>query len=318
MNIIINGKIKKVEEITKEKELQGYLEENRSALQIDEDMKIVSRELGLITGRTDAIGISDDYIYIIETKLRKNRDRRNVIAQILDYGTAIEKIGSDEFFDKLKKKSFDEKIRKFIDSKKKLIIDNQDGGKFIFVILMDKVSKDLKQIISFINSYSKFSIYVIEFNKFSNDGDIIYVPLIHGGESMKKVSISNRLKWNLEKFNKEINKLSKEYRGSIVKILTFGHSSSDDHKYGTGSQTGSVRFIYSKINKTSLFTIRTNGEIEIQDGVPDEVKYIFRNKFKEWSGKNIYDKSYFSISIEDWKDHIDDFKSVINLIIKKK
>lgn len=75
--------------------MQNYIQENPEALpvyEIREDIRlfIIAREFPTKSGPIDALGIDKDgEVYIIETKLYKNPDKRLVVAQVLDYGAAV-------------------------------------------------------------------------------------------------------------------------------------------------------------------------------------------------------------------------------------
>lgn len=100
MAIIISQDHKNAQKVEKsefnqEDFLQEYIYNNPESLplyEIDENTRllIISREFPTTSGPIDAIGFdADGEIYIIETKLYKNPDKRKVVAQILDYGAAL-------------------------------------------------------------------------------------------------------------------------------------------------------------------------------------------------------------------------------------
>ncbi len=100
MTIIITKNGKEAQKIEKsnfenEKEVQEYIKENPESLPLyevksDVQLLILKREFSTTSGPADAIGIDrDGDLYIIETKLYKNPDKRTVLAQVLDYGAAI-------------------------------------------------------------------------------------------------------------------------------------------------------------------------------------------------------------------------------------
>jgi hypothetical protein len=65
---------------------------------------ILAREFPTVSGPIDALGIDQDgNIYVIETKLAKNPDKRYVLAQVLDYGAALWRTyeNGDEFIARL-------------------------------------------------------------------------------------------------------------------------------------------------------------------------------------------------------------------------
>lgn len=62
----------------------------------DIQLLILAREFGTNSGPIDAVGIDrDGEIYLVETKLYKNPDKRTVVAQVLDYGASLWKSHSD-------------------------------------------------------------------------------------------------------------------------------------------------------------------------------------------------------------------------------
>jgi hypothetical protein len=114
MAIIIskNGKdAKRIDQSRFEKEahLQKYIYDNPETIplyDIKEDIKllILAREFPTESGPIDAIGIDKDgEIYLVETKLYKNPDKRLVVAQVLDYGASLWRsgLGFDDFIGNL-------------------------------------------------------------------------------------------------------------------------------------------------------------------------------------------------------------------------
>ena len=106
MSIIISrngGKAVTVDRSSFDKEdyLQQYIYQNPESIplsQIKENVRllILAREIVTNSGQIDALGIDrEGDIYIIETKLYKNPDKRVVIAQALDYGAALWKHSND-------------------------------------------------------------------------------------------------------------------------------------------------------------------------------------------------------------------------------
>lgn len=79
----------------KEDSLQSYPYDNPDIIpiyDIDEDARlyIAAREFSTEHGPIDALGFDHvGNVYIIETKLFRNADKRRVVAQMLDYGAAL-------------------------------------------------------------------------------------------------------------------------------------------------------------------------------------------------------------------------------------
>ncbi|MBM2820920.1 MAG: hypothetical protein HW405_680 [Candidatus Berkelbacteria bacterium] len=191
MSIIITKNGKNAEKIDKsgfayEDRLQQYIDDNPESIplyEIKEDIRVLvlAREFETGSGPIDAIGIDKDGdIYVIETKLYKNADKRKVVAQVLDYGASLWKSSIDfsiftqqidAYLDKKSNQNTAQKIKDFYevtDEEVTAILervqDNLNHGKFKFVILMDQLDSRLKDLILFINENSKFDIYMVEFD----------------------------------------------------------------------------------------------------------------------------------------------------------
>ncbi|HEY4497253.1 MAG TPA: hypothetical protein VJC20_00620, partial [Candidatus Paceibacterota bacterium] len=189
MAIIISKKGKNAQRIEKsnfEKEdyLQQYIYDNPESIplyDIKEDIRllILAREFSTNSGPIDAIGVDKDgEIYLVETKLYKNPDKRYVVAQVLDYGAALwsEGLDFDEFIRRLDeevnkkfKASLRERLKEFFElgdeeaaSLLENIRQNLNKGNFRFVVLMDKLHDQLKDLIIFINENSRFDIFAVE------------------------------------------------------------------------------------------------------------------------------------------------------------
>jgi hypothetical protein len=133
MSIIIskNGtKAQKLDRQDFEKEdyLQNYIHNNPESIpvyEIEEDKRlfVVAREFSTESGPIDALAIDKDGdIYVVETKLFKNPDKRTVVAQALDYGASLWKHFGDfsDFLSRLDQEvqakfkiSFKDKVKDF-------------------------------------------------------------------------------------------------------------------------------------------------------------------------------------------------------------
>ncbi|MBT6448498.1 MAG: hypothetical protein HOK38_07125 [Flavobacteriaceae bacterium] len=174
-----NGKnAKKIESslIDGEDYLQNYVLENPeiipvSDIDVETRLLVLTREFPTPSGPIDAIGIDQfGQVYIIETKLYKNPDKRRVVAQVLDYGAALWKdYDLDRFqidlanqISKYSNESLTEMIQKFFDigeDETNVIIDSMskhiENGIFRFVVLMDRLQKRLKDLILYAGGLSE-------------------------------------------------------------------------------------------------------------------------------------------------------------------
>lgn len=278
----------------KEGYLQEYIHKNPEAIpvyEIQEDKKlfVAAREFQTESGPIDALAVDKDgEIYIVETKLYKNPDKRTVVAQALDYGASLWKHFSD--FDKFIKilnervsskfnLSFEEKIKEFFDLEDEQCLSlleamnvNLREGNIKFVILMDSIEERLKDLILYVNQHSQFDIYAVQMEYYKYEHYEIMVPKLFGVEVKKNVkSRSDGIrKWTKEEFLQETKrKLSTdfEYR-TLCELFEFTEKNADLLEFGTGKETGSITFKLkdprSKSGLVSIFNIYTNGSIQFR------------------------------------------------------
>jgi hypothetical protein len=192
-----------------ENKLQAYIYDNPESIplyDIKDDIRllILAREFGTTSGPIDAVGIDGDgQLYLVETKLYKNPDKRTVVAQVLDYGASLWKSLNDfdDFLLQLnghvQKKfgmSATEKIKNFFsisDDQLQIVLEqmklNLDEGNFKFVVLMDSIEDRLKDLIVYMNQNSKFDIYGVELEYYQHDSFEILIPKIYGSQVKKDV-----------------------------------------------------------------------------------------------------------------------------------
>lgn len=215
MAIIIsqNGKnAKKLESSSfgLEDKLQQYIYDNPESVpvyDIREDIRllILAREFPTNSGPIDALGVDQDgTIYIIETKLYKNPDKRLVIAQALDYGASMWRHATDfdDFSNSVESKvqqqfgvGLQAKLQDFFtldDEASATLLQNVrtnlSTGKFKFVVLMDQLHDRLKDLIVFINQNSQFDVYAVELDYYKHDKFEIIIPKLYGAEVKKDVT----------------------------------------------------------------------------------------------------------------------------------
>jgi len=187
--------------------LEKYISDNPESIplyDIKENVKllIIARQFPTTSGPIDSLGIDQDgQLYIVETKLYKNPDKRKVVAQVLDYGASLWKNFGD--FDEFIKKidsitetnfhiSFEQRLKEFFeidDETIHIIFENMNSnireGNVKFVVLMDKLSRDLKDLITFVNQNSNFTIYPVELEFYKFDDYEIMIPKIFGADVRK-------------------------------------------------------------------------------------------------------------------------------------
>jgi len=359
MAIIIskNGKnAKKIDKSSFEKEdyLQKYIQDNPESIplyDIKEDIRllILAREFSTDSGPIDALGVDKDgEIYLVETKLYKNPDKRLVVAQVLDYGAFLwhSYNNFDEFVRVLDEKvnekfgvSLNQKLKDFfgIDDEGVFTLfenfkKNFNEGNFKFVVLMDKLHNQLKDLIIFINENSRFDIFAVEMEYYKYEDYEIMIPKLFGAEVKKNIGVSSsssmRRKWEEKSyFEDAATKLKEQELNAVRQLYEFSKNHAENISWGTGVTKASFSPKFSKISSTkSLYTVRSDGKLSLNFGWlnDDENAIKYRDNFK----KSLENKKIFKIpdnykthfpeyQVAIWSEKVDDFIEVIRDLISE-
>ncbi len=352
MAIIISKKGKNAKRLEKtsfeqEEELQKYIFNNPACISLDEikedvQFLVVDREFPISVGSIDVLEVdSEGDIYILETKLYKNPDKRFVLAQVLDYGASLWKFyeDPDDFVQKLDQRVRDktgtglvEKLENSFGNSEEILSNikqNLSDGTFKFVILMDKVHSHLKDLILFINQNSQFSIYAVELEYYTHEDYEILIPHVFGAEIKKKiVSISERKKWDEESFFNAAKMTPGAY-DAIKKLYDFSHKNADEIKWGTGAATGSFNPKFHSVSERSIYTVWSDGRLTLNFGWLYDTK-----KSLQWSEKlrdelreiksilkyipKSLERKYPIIPPKAWNPVVDDFINILTKLLKGK
>ena len=332
MAIIISKKgknAKKLDKISIPKEdfLQRQIYENPECIPLydykeDVQLLILAREFPSGAGAIDALGIDKDgELYLVETKLYKNPDKRLVVAQVLDYGASLWQLyrESNNFIQKVDEIVTQEsminirdKIKDFFDLDDEELTGllenlakNVHEGRFKFIVLMDKLHDQLKDLIVFINENSNFAIFAVEVEYYEHEDQEILIPKLFGAEiKTTGRQPSDRSKWDEQKFLEAAREQlgQSEVYSILEKLEKFSRNNSDKLDWGTGAESGSFTFKLqnpkSESDYISLFTVWTSGSIRfrfqnIRARVGDDVAEMFRKKLlflpvaKKWKQDDI-------------------------------
>lgn len=356
MSIIITKNLKNAEKLDKsnfvlENNLQQFIYDNPESIplyDIKDDIRllILAREFPTDSGPIDAIGVDKDgELYLVETKLYKNPDKRLVVAQVLDYGASLWKTYADfsVFISQLElqvSKKFNQtlidRVREFFKLEEEQLNqfnenlkDNLNDGNFKFVVLMDQIHSQLKDLIIFINQNSRFDIYGVELEYYKyNDFEII-IPKLFGAEVKKDISKSatasgRRKKWDEVLFMEDLTQ-KLENSESAHKLFTKSKEIASSINWGTGVINGSANFIFNNISRRSVYSLYSDGTLQINFGWLDEEQAIpYRDAFaKALIGIGMVqsnvavEKDYVDISYENWMTKVDEFIQIVKDILTK-
>jgi len=334
MSIIIskNGRdAQKIDKTGFDKEdyLQQYIQDNPESIpiyELEEDKKllVVKREFPTNAGPIDALAVDKEgNIYIVETKLYKNPDKRTVVAQSLDYGAALWKHQNDfqKFInilnDETQKRfsmSFENKVKDFfnlLDEEFELMMESLkkslDEGIIKFVILMDSVDERLKDLILYVNQNSQFDIYAVQLDYYKFEDYEIMIPKMFGIEVKKSINIastSERRIWNEQDFINQTNELLKDDASKVIQLYEYFKEKADKINWGTSKNKGSFAPIFNKISKgTSPFSIYSNGNILIK--FRWLTGYYMSKEDTEKHYKEFIDELHKNTNIEAPDDYLD-------------
>ena len=269
-----------------EADLQRYVCKNPQVLPIgeikeDAQFTVLDREIPVASGSIDILGVdSDGDLYIVETKLFKNSDKRKVLAQVLDYGAAIWSAYQDpegflrmldgrlsargEGLRELLDQSFGEAAEEVEEGMRNCL----ESGAFRFVVLMDRVPSELKTLIQFVNRHSNFSVYAVELEHYKHGYSHIFVPHVFGAEERKRVpSSSGGRQWDEASFFQDLEeKTDARTVAAVRKLYEFSKERADDISWGRGGGTGSFNPKFYSIDPKSLYTVWSNGRITVNFG----------------------------------------------------
>ena len=264
-----NAEILNESKFAQEDSMQEYLINNPEIVpvyEIEEDARllIVAREFSTASGPIDALGF-DEYgnIYVIETKLFKNPDKRTVLAQAMDYGAALWKhhANAEDFFGQL-----DEYAYKYFDQGFK--------DKFCDFFGVEDSESDLA--FDNIKSNLEFDVYAVELDFYKHDEFEVVIPKLYGAEVRKEVNlrtptVQKRGKWDDRSFRVKVDELAPDQKRAVLAIYDWVVESSDKLMFGTGAARASVNPRFFVFNKNSFFTLYSDGQMSINFGYIDTV-----------------------------------------------
>lgn len=356
MSIIISfedGETTRLEQIPVESEsyLQEYISENPESLPLDdykEDLQllILDREFPTPSGPIDALGVDQDgEIYVIETKLYKNPDKRRVLAQVIDYGAAMWREYEDpaEFVRKVEAAVTDrygntlrEKVQESfpvdeseVEDLLQDLRDNVSEGNFRFVVLMDQLQDRLKDLITYMNANSRFDVFGVELEFYRHDGLHILLPNLYGAEVKKNVGESTssaRRTWSEESFFDDAeDRLDGSDVANISRLYEWSTEHADQVSWGTGAKRGSFNPKFNHVSNRSVFSVFSNGELQLNFGwltkpehsqqYAEKLRLTLDEEMEDISVPQDLDRNYPSVAVEDWAPRVDELIEVFEEVL---
>lgn len=291
-------------EFALESAMQAQIADNPSILPLHEvregaELVAVVRELSVTAGYIDLVGFdAEGEIYVIETKLARNPDRRTVVAQALDYGAALW-VGFPEPADfiaavnELRMRAGTPTLRDSFasahggdeaaaDRALERVARNLSNGAFRFVIPMDRIHDGLKDLVRYLNENSRFTVYLVELEHYQQGDVTVVVPRLFGAESRKSVgsgSVAPRgrpsgdadfladVEQRVEKG--ELDAVAEEAVRAMLRLVT-EHGESNNWMTGANGRVNVSPRFPSTGAVRSPFTLRSDGRLVLNLGYVSE------------------------------------------------
>ena len=340
--------------IESENYLQQYICANPDALPLyeykdDIQFTILAREFPVASGFLDAIGVDQDgEIYIIETKCYQNSDKRHVLAQVLDYGASLWRTYSDtqEFIAQLQDAvadQFDMSLREKLaetfevdswdgDEHLAQVRENVAGGRFHFVVLMNRLDDRLKDLIAFVNQNSHFDVFGVELELYQYEDLEILIPRIFGVEMKKSggasSSANTRRSWNEQLFFEEAAaRLEPAHVESMRRLYEWAREKGAQISWGTGKNRGSFNPKFEHLTRKSVFGVFSDGELTVRlhwhDNECEESQEIIKTLGNELLScleefpipRNFMEDEPNPIPVHVWSAHLPQFIEVLERVL---
>ncbi|MDZ7391947.1 MAG: hypothetical protein ONB25_03470 [candidate division KSB1 bacterium] len=330
--------------VVKEEYLQEYIRKNPAVIPLDdirENMQLLvfAREFPTPSGPIDALAVDEEgALYIIETKLYKNPDKRLVVAQVLDYGAALwnsfddyseMETRIDQMVRATSGMSFRETVADFFgldEEQVKMAMSrfesDLNSGRINFIFLMDRIHDELKGLVDFINANSRFRLLACEVEFYRYEDLDILVPKLYGAATIRQSSASaSRRRWDEASFFEEVKRRCDEAgQESIRRLFEFARQTEAMIAWGSGAARGSFNPKYERVSARSIFTVCSDGELRVNFGWLDDNRQTleFRKRLKQLLAERAgltfppgWERTFVRFPIEQWKDRVADIVAVL-------
>ncbi len=335
--------------VSHEEDLRNYIYYNPDTIplaDISEDIRLLvfAREFGTPSGPIDALAIDNEgAVYIIETKLYKNTDKRQVIAQVLDYGAGLWSFGDyyqiERAIDQVVNQEYGMPLRELlmdyfgIDDEQVDVVMNRfeadlTSGRFTFIVLMDHIDDRLKQLINFINANSNFVVLGCELEFYRYEDIDILIPKLYGTESKKSTSTSSvssaRKRWEERSFFEDLrSRLGESVEQKIRELYEYVQHTADHVAWGTGAYRGSFNPKYERISAKSLFSVFSDGVLKVNfEWLNDNESTLkFRKKLRDVLAEKAglafppdYENKHVPFQPDQWIERIPDIIAGLEIL----
>lgn len=163
----------------------------------------VARELPVAAGRIDLVGVDvEGELTLCECKLATNPGvRREVVGQLLEYASSLRGMSFGDLADRFEARtgaSLVEAISTIAgegfdqESFESQVAENLAAGRFRLVIVVDEISKALRQTVVYLNDHLDAAVLALEL-AYLRDGEVeMLLPQVYGAESAERKKPARR------------------------------------------------------------------------------------------------------------------------------
>lgn len=334
--VVASGqKAQRVEQqsVGREDYLQQYIHTNPETLPVEElkpgaKLLVISREFPTESGPIDALAIDDDGdLYIVETKLAKNPDKRRVIAQMLDYGAALWNAGGESFLATAARAGdLGEKIADAFGLAEEAEVEgvisnvraNLEAGQFQFVVLMNQLDDRLRSLITFVNSNSRFRILGLELD-FYRHGDLdILIPRLYGAEARSLATTDSGTrarKWSESDFFEQVSERLEPEGAAQVRALYEWALREGEVRFSTTSDLAAFNVAFPQVSRQRFFKLLSDGTLILPLSRLGEFELRFRDELRV-SGFDIPDDAKKPMfQLREWSNRSQAFVDAVSRCI---
>ena len=319
--------------VGREDYLQQYIQANPETLPVEElkpgaKLLVIAREFPTDSGPIDALAIDDDGdIYIVETKLAKNPDKRRVIAQMLDYGAALWNAGAENFLATAARAGdLTEKIADAFSLEEEAEVSsvlssvraNLEAGQFQFVVLMNQLDERLRSLITFVNSNSRFRILGLELD-FYRHGDLdILIPRLYGAEARTLASTDSGTgarKWSEGPFFEQVRERLKTAEAELVRELYNWALRTGEIRFSTTSDLAAFNVVFPQVSRSRFFKLLSDGTLVLPLSRLGTFEPQLRAELRGVGFDIPDDAKKPMVPITEWRDRVQEFMAAVTRCI---
>ncbi|MFN0181731.1 MAG: hypothetical protein ACKVZ0_23225 [Gemmatimonadales bacterium] len=264
------GKSVRIEKQTFQDEdaLQRFIQQNPEVIPLDDlgedsPLHVLGREFPTANGPIDVLATDlSGNTYIIETKLFKNPDKRQVLAQVLDYGAALwaAEPSVEDLLEGLRRDANHRqapdplvRLTEFLDGDAEAVSSHLERlvqalaeGRFTAIVLMDRLDDRLRSLIHFVHENSRFQLLAVELDYYRHEGTEIVAPRLYGTETKRRKGrvSGHALVWSESIFFERLaERTTPDTVAAVRKLFEFAAPLGKVNWGGTSNPTMAPRFV---------------------------------------------------------------------------